>query len=108
MNYIDYMSGGGAAEKSGTYTTSTPIKTYGPKSSLERVDHNFFRALKDLAIQIKNLNVKTNPVAPTSSEFNNEHTVSTVNHSRKPVLTKNFVLTTNSTDALLSSTLDNK
>ena len=41
MNYIDYMSGGGTAESNGTYTTSTPLKTYGLKSSLERVDHNF-------------------------------------------------------------------
>ena len=104
MNYIDYMDQGG--QTGNTYTAEKDPIVYGPSMSMKMVYHNFLKALKDAAIQIKNSHAKTTPVDTPQSELNHNNNISTSDNSRKPISYKDFASTGGSSDFVLSNFMD--
>ena len=104
MNYIDYMDQGG--QTNNTYTTEKDQVVYGPSMSMKMVYHNFLKALKDAAIQIKNSYAKTTPVATSQSEFNHSNNVPTSDNSRKPISYKDFASTGGASGFVLPHFMD--
>ena len=98
------MNQGGQTDS--TYTTEKDPVVYGPSMSMKMVHHNFLKALKDAAIQVKNSYAKTTPVATSQSEFNYNNNVSTSDNSRKPISYKDFASIGGASGFVLSHFMD--
>lgn len=76
MNYIEYMEGGGV-NKNVTYT---PLKSLiGSTSNLVLKRNNWFKAIQDAILSIKNNNAKNNTVATNGAKSTSGNNVSAVN-----------------------------
>lgn len=107
MNYIDYMSGGGAADS--TYYKETPLeKKWGPESTLTLKRNNWIKAIRDVILQAKNTNAEATPVATVSSESNNVGDLSSVNKQRWLYPDKTITTINRITDIILPNFMGNK
>lgn len=107
MNYIEYMSGGGATDS--TYYTDTPIQEmWGPESTLTLKRNNWIKAIRDAILQAKNANVEVNPVASVSSESNNVADLHSVNKQRWFYPDKTITTINRMADIILPNFMDNK
>ena len=107
MNYIEYMSDGGAIDS--IYYTDTPIKEmWGPQSTLTLKRNNWIKAIRDAILQVKNANVEVNPVASVSSESNNADDLHSVNKQRWFYPDKTITTTNRVADLILPNFMGNK
>lgn len=107
MNYIEYMSGGGASDN--TYYKEIPLeKKWGSESTLTLKRNNWIKAIRDAILQAKNANAEANSVASVSSEPNNATDLHSVNKQRWFYPDKTITTINRITDIILPNFMGNQ
>ena len=107
MNYIEYMSGGGATDS--TYYKEVPLEEkWGPRSTLTLKRNNWIKAIRDAILQAKNVNAEANSVASVSSESDNAANLHSINNQRWFYPDKTITTINRITDIILPNFMGNK